>query len=158
MPPVEEEPRRSAISVRRFRESDTDAVVSITQHSPEAAGWTRTGYLSFLQQPGAFALVAEEQGRVVGFLVSRVVGQQAEVLNLAVHPENRRSGCATLLLVAALEEFRSRGAESVYLEVRQSNTAAIAFYTKHGFEITGSRRVYYSDPLEDAVTMRKPLA
>jgi len=105
MPPAEpaEEPvGYGAITVRRFRESDSDAMAALTAETPEAAAWTRTSYARFPAQPGAVALVAEEQGSVVGFLIGRALEQQAEVLNLAVGWSKRRRGCATLLLAASI--------------------------------------------------------
>jgi tRNA threonylcarbamoyladenosine biosynthesis protein TsaB len=61
------------------------------------------------------------------------------------------------LLAAALAEFRLRAVENAYLEVRESNTGAIAFYEKHGFVKTGIRKGYYRNPDESAITMEKNL-
>jgi ribosomal-protein-alanine N-acetyltransferase len=60
-------------------------------------------------------------------------------------------------LMAALEEFQSREVSRVFLEVRESNQAGIAFYAKHGFSKTGLRPAYYRDPAEAAVMMEKKL-
>ena len=158
MPPAKGgAPQRSAAIIRALRDDDLQAVLAIAQDSPEAANWSRESYLELLRESGALGLVWEHSGAVVGFLIGRVVADQAEVLNLAVQENCRRRGGATALLLAALENFRARGAHSVYLEVRQSNDPAIAFYLKHGFTISGRRRAYYSVPLEDAVVMSKKL-
>lgn len=149
-------PQRAA-AVRTLRNGDLEAVLSIAQDSPEASNWSRESYLELLRQDGALGLLWEDAGAVVGFLIGRVVADQAEILNLAVEKNRRRRGGASALLAAALENFRVRGAHSVFLEVRASNAAAIAFYSNAGFEISGRRRAYYSIPLEDAVTMKKKL-
>lgn len=150
-------PQRSSAIIRTLCDDDLDAVLAIAQDSPEAANWSRESYLELLRQNGSLGLVLEASGGVSGFLIGRVLADQAEILNLAVQENRRRRGGATELLLAALENVRSRGAQSVYLEVRQSNHPAIAFYLKHGFAISGRRRAYYSVPLEDAVIMRKKL-
>lgn len=145
-------------SVRRFRAEDVDAVMAIVHEAPEAAAWSRESYRKFPEENGSLALVLETNGRVSAFLVGRRVEDQAEVLNLAVGSNHRRKGEGTVLLAAAFMEFALRSVKSVYLEVRESNTAAIAFYQKHGFAKTGRRDGYYRNPDEAAVTMRKELA
>ena len=83
----------------------------------------------------------------------RNAADESEILNLAVEPESRRQGIASVLLAAALAASRAAGAKSVYLEVRESNAGAIAFYGRNGFEPTGRRAHYYQDPPEAAVVM-----
>jgi ribosomal-protein-alanine N-acetyltransferase len=157
MPSAESGAPQRAAAVRTLRDDDLDAVLTIAQDSPEAANWSRESYRELLRQSGAVGLVWEDSGAVVGFLIGRVVADQAEILNLAVEKDRRRRGGATALLIAALGDFHARGAQSVFLEARDSNAAAIAFYLNAGFEISGRRRAYYSVPLEDAVTMKKKL-
>lgn len=144
-------------SVRRFRAEDADAVMAIGEEAPEAATWSRESYRKFAEENGSLALVLETNGRISGFLVGRRVEDQAEVLNLAVGSKHRRKGEGTVLLAAAFMEFALRSVKSVYLEVRESNTGAIAFYEKHGFAKSGLRRGYYREPDEGAVTMEKKL-
>jgi ribosomal-protein-alanine acetyltransferase len=144
-------------SVRRFRPEDVDAVTAIGDEAPEAATWSRESYRKFAEENGSLALVLETNGRVSGFLVGRRVREQSEILNLAVGRKHRRKGEGTALLAAAFLEFALRSVGSVYLEVRESNTGAIAFYEKHGFAKTGLRRGYYREPDEGAVTMEKKL-
>jgi ribosomal-protein-alanine acetyltransferase len=143
--------------VRRFRPEDVDAVTAIGNEAPEAAAWSRESYGKFAEENGSLALVLETNGRISGFLVGRRAGDQAEILNLAVGSGDRRKGEGTALLAAAFVEFALRSVESVYLEVRESNTGAIAFYEKHGFAKTGLRKGYYREPDEGAVTMAKKL-
>lgn len=154
---VESGQQRRISSVRRFRVEDADAVRAISDESPRAANWSRESYVKLAEDKGALALVIEMDGDLSGFLVGRLVADQAELLNLAVSETHRRKGEGSALLRAALVEFRSRGGKSVYLEVRESNTGAIAFYEKHGFGKTGCRRGYYRDPDEAAVIMGRKL-
>jgi ribosomal-protein-alanine acetyltransferase len=105
----------------------------------------------------SLVLVLEVDGQIGGFLLGRLAADQAELLNLAVLASQRRQGAGTALLAKAIQEWRPRGAKSVYLEVRESNTGAIAFYEKHGFAKTGLRKGYYRAPDESALTMVKKL-
>lgn len=150
--------QRSAAIVRSLRDGDLETVLAIAQDSPETANWSRDSYRELLCESSALGLVWQDADAVAGFLIGRVMADQAEVLNLAVQENRRRRGGASSLLLSALENFRARGAHTVYLEVRQSNDAAIAFYLKHGFLMSGRRRAYYSVPLDDAAIMSKKLA
>lgn len=168
MPPAEEPsseesatPGAGVIRVRTFQAvRDTDGVLRVAAQSPEAAAWSRESYEKLGAGAQTLALLAEAESDlgVVGFFIARSVAMEAEILNLAVLPAFRRSGCATALLNAALRELARQGVRTVYLEVRQSNAAAIAFYTRNGFQKSGLRRGYYRTPDEPALTMTKALA
>jgi len=67
--------------------------------------------------------------------------------------ENRRKGIASQLLAALIAAARERGITALTLEVRSSNTAAIALYEKHGFTREGVRKKFYSHPIEDGIIM-----
>jgi ribosomal-protein-alanine N-acetyltransferase len=101
------------------------------------------------------ALLSEVEGRAIGFLIGRQAADEAEILNLAVAKESRRKGEGGALLEAALERFRARGVSRVFLEVRDSNAAGLAFYAKHGFSKIGRREGYYREPFESAIVMEK---
>jgi [ribosomal protein S18]-alanine N-acetyltransferase len=148
---------RPITNVRAFLPEDADAVLAIAAQAPTAANWSRDSYLQFAREGGSLALVLEVAGEISGFLIGRLVADQAELLNLAVTAAQRRKGAGTALLARALDVWRSRGAKSVYLEVRESNTAAIAFYEKHGFTAAGLRKGYYRDPDEPALSMVRKL-
>ena len=148
---------RTGAVIRAFRAGDAPALTSILREAPEAANWTQASYRDWMNSPGAVALVNEGDGRVTGFIIGRQVADEAEVLNLAVAPLARRKGQGGALLKAALEEFRAGGVRRVYLEVRESNVAARAFYAKHRFLQTGKRLNYYRKPEEAAIVMEMKL-
>jgi len=154
---VERGTERSLARVRKFLPRDADALVAIVAESPEASTWSEESYVKLAEENGALGLVSETNGEISGFLVGRMVGDQAEVLNMAVRARDRRTGGGGALLEAALKDFGLRGAKCVYLEVRESNTGAMAFYEKHGFARTGRRKGYYRNPDEAAVTMETKL-
>jgi ribosomal-protein-alanine N-acetyltransferase len=140
-------------NIRPFQYGDAKALSLILQSAAEAAEWPLESYERMTRLPGALALVCETDTGVTGFLLARQVADEAEVLNLAVLTDSRRKGQATALLTAALDHFRNSGVLRIFLEVRESNQPAIAFYTKHGFFSSGRRKAYYRDPIEDALCM-----
>lgn len=145
------EEQRSAI--RTLRPEDASAVAEILRQSPEAVFWPESSVREVLTWRGILGLATEARGHVVGFLIARQVGEDAEVLNVAVAPESRRRGEGGALLRAAVVEFRKRGVSRVFLEVRESNAAGTAFYSKHSFSNVGRRESYYRDPMEAAIVM-----
>jgi ribosomal-protein-alanine N-acetyltransferase len=149
---------RAGAAIRAFRPDDAAGLTSILRESPEAANWTQANYREWMNSPGAVAFVSEVDGRVTGFIIGRQMADEAEVLNLAVAPPARRKGQGSAVLKAALVEFRTRGVSRVYLEVRESNLAARAFYAKHGFSQSGKRLNYYRKPEEAAIVLEMKLA
>ena len=150
--------QRGELTIRAFREADAAAVTEILRRSPEASQWTEWGFKELLGWRGVLALVSEDEKRVTGFLIGREVAGEAEILNLAVLVAKRRRGEGAALLKAAMDELRARKVSRVFLEVRESNEAATAFYEKQGFSKTGRRASYYRDPDEAAIRMERRLA
>ena len=143
--------------VRPLRRNDIEAVIQITQESPQAASWSTASHEQFLTQSGAVAFASDVGAQMTGFVLGRQIADHAEILNLAVASEWRHRGHGSALLLVALEEFQRRGANHIFLEVRASNTPAISFYRKHGFAKTGRRKAYYRNPDEDALILEKKL-
>ena len=106
-----------------------------------------------LDNPNDTTLVAFENGTAVGFLSCWCIAGEAEINNVCVLPEYRRRGIAKAMF-DRLEELLP-DAERWVLEVRESNTAAIALYEKLGFSRAGLRRDFYEGPTENAVIMSK---
>ena len=147
----------NGVKIRPFTSGDIDAASQILFKSPGAAPWSRAGCAQLLAQPGIVAMVCEQGHAVVGFIVARQAADEAEILNLAVAPQSRRAGHGSALLSAVLQQFQRQNAARAFLEVRESNAAAIAFYARNGFVPIGRRKAYYSGPKEDAVLMEKKL-
>jgi ribosomal-protein-alanine N-acetyltransferase len=154
---AEERRADMACMIRWLRRGDTAAVTRILRDAPEAAEWSEESFGEALNWSGGVALVSEVQGLVTGFLIGRRVQEDAEILNLGVVANARRTGQGSALLTAALEEFRMRRVSRVFLEVRESNATGIAFYAMHGFTKTGKRLKYYREPEEAALVMEKKL-
>jgi ribosomal-protein-alanine N-acetyltransferase len=143
--------------IRAFRPEEISDLVSITEESSQSASWSNESYEQLRKTEGFLGLVSESAGRVSGFLVARQVGDEGEILNVAVRRQNRRKGEGRALLSAVLEQLHRRGVRRVCLEVRESNETAIAFYQKQGFAKTGRRPGYYREPDEAAVLMEKKI-
>jgi [ribosomal protein S18]-alanine N-acetyltransferase len=145
--------RDQTIVVRPMRPSDVPAVLNILRGSPEASLWTSAILLELASHEGAW--VAALRDCVVGFLAGGAAADEFEIMNLAVAQSHRRQGLGTELVNAALAWSRRTGAIKTFLEVRASNSEAIAFYTRLGFKVSGRRPKYYQLPEEDAVLMSR---
>ena len=150
-----------AVKIHRLQVRDIGPVVEIQTQCREAAQWSRKEY-ELLAAPESAnnttpCWVAENDGRLAGFLAARKLADEMEILNLAVVPESRRQGIAGQLLRAAMKWAAAEGIAKVYLEVRASNAAAKAFYQSRGFHATGTRPNYYRDPADDAVLLTAPV-
>jgi [ribosomal protein S18]-alanine N-acetyltransferase len=144
--------------IRPFESSDAPAVAAIAATAPQIAQWSANDYAQLLSS-GYMAWVAagSDAAELIGFIVIRLIPPEAEILNLAVAPALREAGIGSDLLAAALRHLSESGAKRLFLEVRPSNTAAISFYQKHLFTLTGIRPNYYQRPPEAALLMSRAL-
>ena len=115
--------------------------------------WSEKTFFEELSNPNAHTYLALDGGEPAGFLSVWEVCGEVSVNNIAVLGEHRRKGIAKALLQKMLCELAE--ADSVTLEVRKSNAAAIALYESFGFERVGERRNFYEKPTEDAILMTK---
>ncbi len=131
--------------IRAATAADIPEIAAIQAASPEAAQWDPADHLNY---DCRVAIVSE---RVAGFLTVRETAPgEREILNLAVAPDQRRRGIARRLLQ---EELLRAGGEW-YLEVRESNAAAIGLYASVGFKIAGRRPGYYHGPSESGIILK----
>ena len=117
--------------------------------------WSESSVASELNNQLALWLVAEDNGRVAGYVGSQTVMGESDMMNVAVHPDYRKQGIATTLIVGLVEELRKRESRCLTLEVRASNENAISLYRKLEFQQVGCRKNYYRNPKEDALILRK---
>jgi ribosomal-protein-alanine N-acetyltransferase len=141
--------------IRPAQQSDLARLLELQAASPEAAQWSAAQCRSAIDEEISLqCLVAELGGRVVGMIICRgPMEGEAEILNLAVDPENRRQGIGQALIHEACQH-----PAELYLEVRCSNVAGLALYRRCGFEAAGLRKNYYRNPREDAIVMKRSLA
>jgi ribosomal-protein-alanine N-acetyltransferase len=144
--------------LRPAEESDLLDVVRI-ERACFADPWTEESFRRLLAGQPAIFLVAvfPPNSAVAGYAIAFSVGEDAEILNVAVDPDFRGRGLAGQMLDAVLIELSSRGVRTAFLEVRESNLAARALYGSRGFTEIGRRHRYYRRPVEDALVMRRML-
>lgn len=138
-----------------MRPSDLPGVLYIERRS-FSMPWEEATFRGLLRRHTAALFVAEDAGQLIGYAVLWFAADEAELGDLAVHPEARRRGLGRWILEGALREARLRGATHVFLEVREANAGARRMYEKAGFETVGVRPSYYTHPVEDAILMRRP--
>jgi len=163
-----------AVRIRPAEPADLARLVEIASHSATAAQWNQTEYLKLFAtdqhaaqtqgnpqiiapnvktQPRT-ALVVEQEGSVVGFIVGRQVEDEWEIENIAVTGAARRCGLGSRLVGELLDLVRKSGGKAVFLEVRESNRAARSLYEKWAFLEVGRRKMYYQNPAEDALVLK----
>jgi ribosomal-protein-alanine N-acetyltransferase len=144
------------VELRPLQLRDLNAIETIERASYPTP-WSRSMFASELAKPSSICLGAFdlETGVLVGYLVISRYVDAWHVMNVAVDPTERRRGVATSLLERLFELTTGRGRRGYTLEVRVSNTEAIALYERLGFKPRGVRRGYYTDNREDALIMWK---
>lgn len=117
--------------------------------------WSENSVASELKNPLSLWLVAMDGETVAGYIGSQSVEGEADMMNVAVHPDYRRQGIARLLVTELVAALAKKGVSSLALEVRASNVPAISLYEQLGFIQVGRRPNYYRNPKEDAYILRK---
>ena len=131
------------MSASALQTEDVSALAAIHAECFEHEIWDAAAIAGLLVSPGVFALSDENRD---GFVLVQVVGDESEVLTLAVRPAARRRGLATSLVLAGAERASEDGAAVMFLEVNIGNIPAIALYKGLGFAPVGVRKAYYATP------------
>lgn len=140
------------ILIQEMQPSDITEILEIERIS-FTTPWSELAFLNEMYDPHSIAKVAVLKNNITGYICVKQISDEGHILNLAVHPDFRRHGIATVLVGEVLDELREKGCKYLYLEVRVSNLAARKFYERFGFKVVGVRRKYYTSPEEDAVVM-----
>lgn len=115
--------------------------------------WSARDFRECVASEVVFLVAATPDG-VAGYVIAQDAADEGEILNLAVVPARHRAGIGRALVEHVLAALGKRGAERVFLEVRESNAAARALYGLLGFQEVGRRSRYYRRPVEDAIVLR----
>jgi ribosomal-protein-alanine N-acetyltransferase len=143
-------PPAAAVEIRRLIYADLPQVVAVERRA-FTTPWSLAMFVLELSKPSGICLAAEVEAELVGYLICSRYDTVWHVMNIAVDTDRRRRGIATALISALLERVGEDA--QITLEVRKSNTGAIALYERFGFRSAGVRRRYYADNGEDAVIM-----
>ena len=147
----------ATVNFRPMITADLDEVMAI-ERSSFRFPWSTGFFLQELQVACARSILAEIDGRIVGYTLFWLLPGAVDIHNIAVHVDFRRRGIARLLLRQVIDQAKRRVDLRVMLEVRRSNTQAQRLYESFGFVMTGVRKGYYSDDGEDAFAMTLELA
>jgi ribosomal-protein-alanine N-acetyltransferase len=144
--------------IRESHERDFERLWAIDQACFDAAlAYSRAELRFYMRLPGAFTLVAESDGAILGFVVARAMRNGiGHIITIDVLEAARRAGTGSLLLAAAEDQLRQAACRAVTLETAVDNLAAISFYQRHAYSILRTLRGYYSNGL-DALVMQKRL-
>jgi len=149
---------RSAVVIRRVEENDLDRIMKIEESSFRSKDTFSLAlfrrYLKKLRN--GFYVVLDGEGAVVGYAVFEDVGERCYVLSIAILPDNRNQGLATMLMAFIESECRRRGLSKIVLDVRVDNESAISFYKRLGLVEAGRKTRFYEDGI-DALIMEKHL-
>jgi ribosomal-protein-alanine N-acetyltransferase len=152
----------TTIELRRLGLADLREIEEIERRS-YATPWSRSMFAGELAKPSSICLGAfateDEEGLLCGYLIVSRYVDAWHVMNIAVAPEHRCRGIATMLLERLFDLTADDARRGYTLEVRVSNATAIGLYERLGFQSRGIRRGYYTDNREDALIMwRDPVA
>jgi [ribosomal protein S18]-alanine N-acetyltransferase len=147
---------RAVIDIRRLALQDLDAIERI-ENAVYPTPWSRSMFAGELAKPSSLSIGGfdPDSGRLIAYLIVSRYVDAWHIMNLAVHPGWRRAGVASRLLDELFMLTSGDERRGYTLEVRVSNTSAIALYEGFGFETSGIRRGYYTDNREDALIMWK---
>ncbi len=144
--------------IRPAQDTDIPEVIRIEQAS-FADPWSAESFTTSLDLGRMRFLVAEDVANdaLLGYIIALVLADEAEIADLAVATDARCRGIGGLLLDRMVELMAQQGVRWLYLEVRESNSAARALYESRSFEHVGLRRGYYRHPTEDALLLKRDL-
>ena len=140
--------------ILRMNESHVKAVAELEKLC-FSDPWSEKSIRSEVSNPLSLWLVATDGDKIAGYVGSQSVLGWADMMNLAVAPEYRRLGISENLVIELINRLKENQVTCLTLEVRLSNSAAIALYSKLGFLEVGRRPGYYHNPREDALILRK---
>jgi ribosomal-protein-alanine N-acetyltransferase len=148
------------VAVAEGGAADLGAVMRVMEDSFDPAfgeAWTAPQCAGLLPMAGVWLSLARRDDAVIGFALARIVGDEAELLLLAVGRSSQGKGVGQMLLDRFASIAGSKGAEQLHLEVREGNHA-VSLYRRNGYREVGRRRNYYSGrdgQLFDALTLAK---
>jgi ribosomal-protein-alanine N-acetyltransferase len=140
------------MEIRRSRPDDATRISEL-EGEIFSDPWQKKDIFSYICSEDGMCFTALDGGVPIAYVIGRLIAPEGEIYRIAVDEKYRGRGIGYRLLSYALKSERGRGLETVFLEVRSKNVAAIALYTSYGFRKMGVRRAYYKNPDDDAIVM-----
>lgn len=144
----------SSTIIRKMRAEDLSQVCEIEKDN-FSLPWSEKSFSESMERKDTVFLTAIVSGEVAGYIGCYCIAGTGEITNVAVKASFRRRGIGGMLLEKLYEEGAALETYEFFLEVRESNEAAIALYSRQGFVKTGIRKNFYEKPVENAVIMWK---
>jgi [ribosomal protein S18]-alanine N-acetyltransferase len=141
------------VQIRWMIRRDMPEVLAIEAESFEFP-WLEGDFIRCLRQRNCIGMVADYQGRVVGFMIYELHKTRIHVLNFAVARDDRRRGVGSQMIAKLTAKLSTQRRSRVLLEVRETNLAAQLFFRENGFRAVSVLRSYYADTPEDAYMMQ----
>jgi len=151
--------KAEGIVIRDIRadKADLEQLAAIEQLCfNQADAWSDKDFKQWLNTNPDFCIAAELDGRIVGSVFGRIQRYRLNIGSCAIHPDYRRSGIAAALLAALAKRAKAFSIHQIDLEVRPSNSTALAFWHEMGFEQFKTEPGFYLDG-EDALLMHKKI-
>jgi ribosomal-protein-alanine N-acetyltransferase len=163
--------RTAPVEIVRMQEADINSVLEILIENKLEA-WSYDDFFSEIHRKDTIVLIGRRETEIVGFCVARLIISktfssnfnskndnyaECEIYNIAVKKKYQEQGIGRQILDKLVCLAKERHSQSIWLEVRSSNTNAINFYLKNNFERIYERKNFYSNPLEDAIVMKRKL-
>jgi [ribosomal protein S18]-alanine N-acetyltransferase len=144
------------VVVRKMTSDDIDDVAHIELQS--VSPWSREQIAAELdyQRSVSYCAVSESEG-CVGWCTVRTIGDESELLKIAVRTDYRRSGVGSALLEYLVATLQAQCVKDLFLEVRSQNIPAISFYSRLKFKEVGRRNDYYKKPDDDGLLFKKKI-
>lgn len=141
------------VKIRAMNINDLPRVMEI-EKSLFSSPWCEEMFLEEIKSGYAYVVVEEPENLIIAYICGLLLYNEFNITNIAVHSDFQRMGLAERLVTFIIEKLLKMRCFSFFLEVRESNIAAIGLYKKLGFKIIGKRKKYYNNPIEDALIMQ----
>ena len=140
------------MEIRRMIADDVPRVAELEEEI-FSDPWREKDIFSCVTDPTGICYTAFSDGRVVAYVIGRMIAPEGEIYRIATAEKYRRRGIAYRLLDYAVKCEKGKGLECLFLEVRSQNIAARNLYRAYGFKEISERKNYYSNPTDNAIVM-----
>lgn len=146
------EEKRKRIYPEKLSEKTLDGVAELEKMC-FSQPWSRSSLELLTKEGIGVGMVCSKDGKVCAYGGMIVAVDEGQITNIATHPDYRRQGYGRAVVEALVKHAKMNGLDSISLEVRESNKAAMELYTKLGFKVEGKRKDFYTKPTENALIM-----
>ena len=149
---TEMEEKKTRIYPEKLTEKTLDGVAEL-EKACFSQPWSRSSLELLTKEGIGVGMVCSKDGHVCAYGGMIVAVDEGQITNIATHPDYRRQGYGRAVVEALVKYAKMNGLDSISLEVRESNRAAIELYAKQGFKVEGKRKDFYTKPTENALIM-----